>query len=273
MENTNNQNSVKKNQLLLFCNKTDFYKANSVYTGPKIKNNKNIKYESQFVHNIFKEATQYCESKYWKDIFYSLAMDNLSPYIKYEMFNLIYTKGKKKKSIIIDENNLLMVYRDVKNFLTENLKLFDLNDYGDENEREICKKASRWIDIKKDSLTKISKFVDTFNLSPKNREQMIRDIECCIQAKYFHNDNIFVENDEIIKIQGLKVVKGICVIDYDQITPKKLKSKKTSNSVSSTIIKTDGPESIDPLESISKSNYFDKWNKYLENCNKKYNKN
>lgn len=271
MENVITHGKQSNNSILVFENSSKFYNKNANYYGPKIKNNKNISLYSPFIYPIFKDAAQYSESAYWKNAFFMLASNILSEDITYEISTLIY---KKKKKLIIDENNLLMVYRDVKKFLGETLNLFDPKEFDEEPEREVLKKNFRWIDIKKESAIKIVNFVNTFNLTPEYREQMIRDISQGIQAKYFHNDNITVENDEIVSIQGLCVEKGYYVIDYNQTKPKKFKSRSrgstTMSTTMSTVVSTRGPETEDNLlDPVTKSNYCIKWHKFLENCAKK----
>lgn len=167
---------------------------------------------------------------------------------------------------------------DVKKRKDAELTIINSEQYDDE---------MSWSQIRsdKEKTVMITLFVeslgDVYNLSPESKKGLVQNIKIGILAGYLSNDNIYVENNSITKIDGLVYDKSSkqFVIDKNKCILQTIKPKIVSqNSLMSSNqlhYSEDGNDASLEDSSFSRSSKIQKqdlmknWNKFLSELDKK----
>jgi hypothetical protein len=114
---------------------------------------------------------------------------------------------------------------------------------------------------------------DTYNMSPETKKGLVQNIKIGILAGYLSNDNIYVENNSIVKIDGLIYDKSIkkFVIDKNKCILSTIKPKLTSQASLMSSHQNNYSEDTNDM-SLEDSTYSKSGKSYKQDLMKNWNK-
>ena len=279
--------SNSRERLVILCGGGTWYQSGNVEpvakpTKAPIKSKSTIKIAPKIIYDVFDKASEYCTINIWKTIFQQAAMGIFRKEFSFSVDTLTFKDKRKIVQLLVDMEDPLIAYKEVKKFMKENGGIYTEEDdeIFNRNTEEEKKEITSWSQVAKrsiDKVTYINEFVNKFdNLSALDKRRLTDLIMLGICSCYFNKDNIKVADNEIKNINGLITTNdGKYKIDVENIKLKNKNKRKNAGSKNSvdtcctTEISTLFPESEDQDEFSLKIDFYKKWNNFLEYLGKK----
>ena len=177
------------------------------------------------LHPVFLHCCRLSLNKFWEKIFEDLAY-GITPYGAYIKNGILNCRTKNGLlSVIIDNDEIQTTYDDVYKMCTTHVNILSpterIQTQNDFKKLEEESKNSRdnWGDIRKKNVRDL--LIDIFVVDMKTQYELktqqaryLRSmINTAIMFKAINGDNIQMDNNVIIKIDGIQISKG--QIDFD----------------------------------------------------------
>jgi hypothetical protein len=215
--------------------------------------------KKEIIYPFFLECCQFIDDIFWENIFEDLAYGK-PPYGTYISKDFLCCNYKKKEfSYKIEKKQTSVIYNEVFELLSKRLGLLspqdklrkkkDFNDY----ENSIKDNIKTWSDIRKKNTKEllielyITRMKNKYFLTSKQCEYLFSIIIIAIIFKVITSDDILFENGRINNIKGINFEKKKFIIERDLYN----------------IDVNIGPPTIS-----SKKNFYENWDKFLDNLRK-----
>lgn len=217
---------------------------------------------------IFKEAIKSCEDPFWRNKLMDASRGIFPKFFSYKDGELIYGKNKTEMQIKRISNNPVEAANNFIQFMKETEKIFspaDIQNMSISEKFDEPLKLKTWADYKKkDREHMIDFYIESMEklmkLNQDELEDLKRKILEGIELKIFDKTNIIIDKDNrIVKIEGLGMTKDRSFIISKSLMDKSIIKKPKENSNSSRYVR-------------DKTQFYQKWKKYIETLDKSYRK-
>ena len=228
----------------------------------------NIQEKQNSFLSIFKESIRYTDDIFWKNKLMDASRGVFPKFFSYKDGELIYGKNKLELDIKHISNDPKIAVNDFISFLKEKEKIYSSSDIQNMNIEDKFNeplKIKTWADYKKKDREHmidfyIEKMERLMKLNDKEIDELKRKILEGIDMKIFDKNNILVDKDNCItKIEGLCMTKDRSFIISKSLIDKCQIKKPKESSNNSKYIK-------------DKTQFLQKWKKYIETLDKSYKK-
>lgn len=234
----------------------------NVVTKNKKKNARTI------INPMFEKCSVLTEDKFWVCVFQNCARGKFPRHFYFKNNLLTYRKGNKTQRLQIPKSTSL-AYTNILKFFQEEAGILSKADRDRRQKVEELKVLERmededleWKNIKTDKIKDllIMEFIEELakenSFDPQEKDELITTVKKGFIMKSFNNNNIYMENNKIYEISGLKYNKKKKIYEID----KKCLSKRPGRKIKGLGVEINDKNEID---------FMEMWNKYLKNLEEK----
>jgi len=244
-------------------------------TNPSSKKTKKTRGTKEIVNKIFAEYAQIIDDKFWIEKFTNASVGKFPSKFTYKDGMLFYKKGTKSNTLDLPKNKIEGANACIE-FFRVNGSIFSPTDI--QRSLEIQERRSAegknfheltWATANKkvqDCLLSyyVTNMQSIMKLTNTEMEQLRQTVNLGVVDKYFGKHNIHVNNKRIQTIDGL--------LWNDELRQFYIDPDLRPISSRAYTRKKHGPPAIDPELKDTVPNFGNKWSKYIDNLNKKWEK-